>query len=383
MKKILLFLLAIPFIGVSQDTDEKITSLANDYLNGKPGALVIGVRKNGINKVYYFGETSPGNKTAPGNNSLFEIGELTEILTTALYSELAFDNLIDADDPLQKHLPKGINAPQYLKVICEPLDKDVHFNRDGNNHLTIIPTVCRPDQKSEPQPMLLCYLANHTSGLPEMPDNINSKSEDPFASYTADDLYKFLKGYEIINKVEFYYKHSSLGIGVLSHIIELKTSKTYNDFLTEKISQPLGMTSTYIYTNADDSKLLTGYNHRGTEVKHLHYGVLGGAKGVSSNLTDMMKILEVNLLTEKSHLATLFDYNQRPKALSNAHKDLALGWRTKNFSGNRMLYQKGKTNGFASYMSIVKNKGTGIVILSSVSRDADHLGEKILEEFLK
>ncbi len=383
MKKILFFLLVLPFIGVSQTVDEKIASLANDYLNGKPGALVIGIRKNGINKVYYFGETKEGNKTAPGNSSLFEIGELTEILTTALYSELAFDNVIDADDPLQKHLPKGINAPQYLKVICEPLDKDVHFDRDGSNHMTITPYVCRPDQNSEPQPMLLCYLANHTSGLPEMPDNVNSKSDDPFATYTADDLYKFLKGYEIINKVEYSYKHSSLGMGVLAHIIELKSGKTYNDFLNEKINQPLGLTSTYIYSIADDSKLLSGYNNRGSEMKHLHYGALGGAKGVSSNLTDMMKLMEVNLLTEKSHLATLFDYNQKGKALSNSQKDLALGWRTKNFSGNRMLYQKGKTNGFASYMSLIKNKGTGIVILSSVARDVDHLGEKILEEFLK
>jgi serine-type D-Ala-D-Ala carboxypeptidase/endopeptidase len=381
---VIIYLLLSQQLLFGQETlEQKINSLSSSYLNGKSGSLIIGIRKGGQNKVYYLGETKSGTNQLPDNNSIFELGELTEILTTALYTELAFDGSIDADDPLQKYLPEYAESPVYLKIICEPAGRSSHFDKDGGSGINIAPNVCRPDPMSTPQPLLLCYLANHTSGLPEMPDNIKRKSKDPLLNYSADNLYAFLNSYQIINKQENSYRHSMMGIGLLAHVLELKSGKNYNALFDEKIARPLGLTSSFINSPEDDRKLLVGHSKNGKEVPHLHYGVISGAKGLCSNITDIMKVLEVNMLTENSHMADVFSFNQKPRIKTCNDCEVALGWNIKTTAANnKLIWQHGKTNGFASYMGFYKEKGYGIVILSSVSKDVQSLGEAILEKMM-
>ncbi|MEP7263464.1 MAG: serine hydrolase [Bacteroidota bacterium] len=382
---LLLFTLLFHFQHVhAQDaTEQKIKKLASSWLGKKSGGLIIGVRKGGLNKVYYFGETKPGTKEKPDNNSLFELGELTEIFTTTLYSELVFDKLIGADDPLQNFLPEEIQSPYYLKIICEPVAKDTRFDKDGkdgNAGIHFSPYVCRPDPKSVPQPVLLCYLVNHTSGLPEFPDNMNKSSKDPLAEYTVEELYSFLKDYQIINKEEFTYRYSLVGMGLLGHVMEKKSGMDYNDLLNQKIKTPLGLTSTFIYKKDDDSKLLTGFDSRGKMMEHMHYGVLKGSKGMCSTITDMMKTLEANMFSERGHLSEIFSYNQKSRIKLSNNNELALGWNIKTADdGNKLTWKQGTTNGFSSYIGFYKDQGEGVVILSSISKDSKKMGEEIID----
>jgi D-alanyl-D-alanine-carboxypeptidase/D-alanyl-D-alanine-endopeptidase len=375
MRKLLLLLLLIPSLTFSQGIDNEVKKIAKDYLKKKPGALIIGIRRGGQNKIYYFGEVKRGTHQLPDNNSLFELGELTEVFTAAIYSELAFDHVVSADDPLQKYLPEGVQSPQYAKIICEPVDKDVSFDKDNGIHIS--PYACRPDTSYSPQPVMLCYLANHTSGLPELPDNINVKSNDPLANYSAEDLYSFLKHYQFVNRLVFDYRHSTLGIGILGHVMELKTGKKYNELLKEKISGPLGLTSCYIYKPEEDDRLLNGYTSKGSAAVHQHFGVLSGGKGVSANITDLMKVLEANMPTEKSHLADLFAFNQKTRIKSGG-KEFALGWQIKKHNDKPVIFQQGKTTGFASYMGFLREDRAGVVILSSIAKDTDKAGTEIL-----
>ncbi len=381
---IILYILFTTQILFGQETlEQKINTLSSSYLKGKSGSMIIGIRKGGQNKVYYFGETKSGTNQLPDNNSIYELAELTEVITTALYTELAFDGSIDADDPLQKYLPENVQSPVYLKIICEPAGKENHFHKDGGSGINLSPNVCRPDPMSTPQPLLLCYLANHTSGLPEKPDNIKRKSKDPLLTYSADNLYDFLKTYQIINKQEYSYRHSMMGMGLLAHVLELKSGKNYNALFDEKIAKPLGLTSSFINSAENDIKLLIGHCRKGKEVPHLHYGVLAGGMGFCSNITDMMKLMEVNLLTEKSHLADIFAFNQKPRLKTCNDCEVALGWNIKITSqNNKLIWQHGKTNGFASYVGFYKEKGYGVVILSSVSKDVKSIGEDILEKMM-
>lgn len=373
-------ILLFPSLLFSQvNIDNEIQKLAKSYLKNKPGALIIGVRNAGVNKVYYFGEVKGGSKQLPDNNSLFELGELSEIFTTTLYSELVFDKVISSDDALQKFLPENIKAPEYTSVICEPVDKEVNFSKDAGIHVS--PYVCRPDTSFYPQPLILCYLANHTSGLPNYPDN-RKQADDPFLNYSDQELFGFLKDYRFINSSDFKFRHSTLGMGILGFAMELKTGKEFNRLLKEKISTPLGITSTLIYKPAEDQKLLQGHNSKGKSVPHMHYGVLGSAIGISSNITDMMKILEANMLTEKSHIADIFAFNQKSRIKSGG-KEYALGWRIKNHNAKSMVFNSGKTNGFASWIGLFRDERKGVVILSSVSKDATKLGEGIIDLLIK
>lgn len=381
---ILLFTFLFNHLLHAQDaTEQKIKDIAAEWLGKKPGGLIIGVRKGGINKVYYFGETKPGSTQKPDNNSLFELGELTEIFTTAIYSELVFDKLITADDPLQNFLPEEIQSPYYLKVICEPVDKESQFDKDGkdgNAGIRFSPYVCRPDPKAAPQPVLLCYLANHTSGLPDLPGNINKNDKDPLAEYSEKELYAFLKDYQIINKEEFAYRYSTLGMGLLGYVMEKKSGKDYNELLNQKINAPLGMTSTFIYKKEDDARLLTGFNSKGKMVEHLHYGVLKGSKGMCSTITDMMLVLEANMYGHRGHLPEIFSFNHKSRINLSKGNDLALGWNLTHISEtNLRTWKQGTTNGFSSYIALCKDLGTGVVILSSVAKDSKKLGEEIIE----
>jgi len=73
---VVVLLLCCSVVQAQTSLEQSIAQIAHSYLKNKPGALIIGIRKAGQNKIYYFGETKDGNNQKPDNNSLFELGEV-------------------------------------------------------------------------------------------------------------------------------------------------------------------------------------------------------------------------------------------------------------------------------------------------------------------
>src|SRR5690606_2050562 len=104
------------------------------------------------------------------------------------------------------------------------------------------------------QRITLRQLANHTSGLPRLPDNMGdttAQSIDPYSSYTKERLYTYLKSYRATVPPDSMYLYSNLGYGILGDILSTVCDKPYNEMVQEIICRPLGLKNTTEHPNPD------------------------------------------------------------------------------------------------------------------------------------
>jgi D-alanyl-D-alanine-carboxypeptidase/D-alanyl-D-alanine-endopeptidase len=124
--------------------------------------------------------------------TLFEIGSITKTFTGILLGEMAERGEVRLEDPVQDLLPKGTMVPA----------------RNG-------------------RAIRLIDLASHASGLPRMPDNFApSDPRNPYADYTADRLYTFLRGHQLTRDVGQQVEYSNLGAGLLAHALTVRAGKS-------------------------------------------------------------------------------------------------------------------------------------------------------------
>ncbi len=365
-----------------------VDSLAKAYLSNHAGALVIGIRVNGKEQIYYYGETSVGNHKLPDSTSIFELGQLTESFTCALYADMCLKGIIKSDDKLQDFLPVDIPSPVYQNIICKPVD-EMHnnmFNERERYQVNYTPYVCFPDPSSRPQQILLCDLGTHTTGLPDYPDNLKFKKDkqDPFANYSKINLYDFLKKYRFNNPVGYDYKHSHLGIVLLSHALVLKAQKDYDSLLMERILNPTQLLDTRLkLSNEQQTRLLTGYSKNNKVAPYWNFDVFGPALGLHSTASDMMKYLRLNISNDQNYFTNLMDYSHNARIQLTDDKltgsEIGLGWKIDLLlPEKKVIWQSGSTSGFSAYMGFVETSRSGVFVLSSSAKDVNELGKSIL-----
>jgi len=395
LKKLLI--LAIIFLSkfsVNSQTGIEIFSnkLASQYLGNRPGALVIGVYNNGVQQIFYYGETELHNGKKPDSTSVFELGSLTETFTSLLYADQVIKGKINEDDKLSNFLPVDVPAPVYQHVICEPYKTEtgLYDNGSGDNmQLKFTPYICKPDTSTEPQPILLCYLSTHTSGLPDKPFNFHKKEKsNPYADYSTEDMYEFLRGYSMIQPIGFEYKHSEIGVAVLGKALSLKSGKDFETLLIENLLDRMQMNDTRIKLSEEmNKKFLSGYTQKGNPAPRWTGDVYAPVIGLHSTPGDMMKFLSLNISLNKSSVTNLLDYTHNPRIksgkLAEPGIEVGLGWRinpaTEQYSS--VVWQSGLTGGFASYIGFNEAEHVGVFVLSSVSEDVNDIGLKILHSF--
>ena len=139
-------------------------------------------------------------------------------------------------------------------------------------------------------------LATHTSGLPRMPDNFRPVDpNNPFLGYEKEQIYEFLASYELTRDIGATYEYSNFGMGLLGHLLELQSGKSYEDLLKERITSVYGMTATAVaFTPEMEVRLAKGHAY-GNEVSNWDISSLVGAGGIRSTASDMMKFIAANM----------------------------------------------------------------------------------------
>ena len=208
---------------------DQIKSLINDRLdkNKTNAAIAIGfVDPNGT-QFYGHGKMSNTSNATVDENTIFSIGSTTKVFTTILLADMVNKGLIKLDDPIEKYLPSNVTVPQY------------------NGHKITIED-----------------LATHTSGLPEFPDNY-CPSFDPAKTkvvdsvqyrkdlfnctknYTFDQFYQALSNITLSREPGSKVEYSTFGIGLLGHILTLKSNmSSFDKLLEHNILDVLGMNET-------------------------------------------------------------------------------------------------------------------------------------------
>lgn len=319
--------------------------------------LAIGVLAGGEQLVAGFGRARDDEPaTRPDGGTLFEIGSITKVFTGLLLAELAGEGLVGIDDPLELHLPPGVSAPA----------RDV--------------------------PITLAELASHSAGLPRDPRGTIGEVLrhprhpfrallDTYAASTVEGAYASLARTKARAKGA-RARYSNMGAGLLGNVLAARAGVSYEEAVRDRICLPLGMRETFVdVPDALRSRLAQGHTRRGLPRQPFAYPAFVGAGSLRSTADDLLRFLRAHFEPPEGRLGAAIELAQRPRARLTRRIDVGLGWirAPMRRRSTHVLWHNGGTGGLRSFMGLVRETETTVVVLGNTNRSVDRLGLRLLE----
>ena len=336
----------VPTNNPMQSTiDSAVDHIARSYIDKvNTVGLSIGIVKSGTAGVYGYGATTKSSGVIPDADAIFEIGSISKTFTATLLAYYVGEHKVSLNDPVTKYLPDDIAANKELQKVT------------------------------------LQMLANHTSGLPRLPDNLLNAFTDmsnPYKSYNLEKLYKYLKNCKLQSVPGEKYAYSNLGAGLLGTILAEVSGKTYEQMITDIICTPLGMSSTSTRaTGTLAERYVAVHNDKGEQVPMWDMNVLAGAGAIRSTVHDMVLYVRANMQQQSGKL---------PQAMELTHKitydkemAVGLGWHIVK-EPTPVYWHNGGTGGCSSIVLFDPQKQIAVVVLSNAAESADAVGQEILK----
>ena len=278
--------------------------------------------------------------------TLFEIGSITKTFTGILLADMVLKGEVKLDDPASKYLPESVKLPEY-----------------------------------QGKKITLKDLATHTSALPPMPSNFNPADHlNPYADYTPELMYDFLSSYALERPIGEVVEYSNLGMGLLGHIFELKTGKSYEQLVTERILQPLAMSDSFITipTHKTDH-FAVGHDTLGNPTRHWDIPTLAGAGAFRSDISDMTIFLKANMGLIETPLAGALEMSHKfQHKMGEDGSYIGLAWITQNMDGKNVTWHNGGTGGFRTFLGFDPDNRRGTIVLANAQDNPDLIGRAIL-----
>ncbi len=368
MKKILLILtiISILIFGCSEKgkydddivTSDKFSSIKKTIIEkidkGDIPSLSVAVIENGkIIWMESFGYADKENKIEATPNTLYTIASISKPITATGIMNLVESGKLDLDVDIQT----------YLDTL------ELKYYTNDSNKVT-----CR-------------NLLSHTSGLPMH-----------FQYYYDDDTVSIPNITQAIDKYGFIitqpsskYVYANLGYGILGHVIYNSTGKKFNDYMTEEIFTPLGMTQTTLDISAKTkNKLAKRYDIKGN-LMPFSFADAPGAANVSTTIEDLINfgIFHLGNTTENRasllNLKTIQSMQQKQYSdNSNGRNTYGLGWfiNDKDYK-YKMVYHAGGMDGVDAMIRLLPEKNIAVAAISNQYTEYTHqITEQILLEMI-
>lgn len=329
--------------GDLENTIEKEVAKFMD--KGNADGIVIGIYKNGKTYLKGFGTIEKGQHIVPDSSMIFELASTSKLFTTSTLQILVDEGVLNLNDSIHSLLKEKVTMPASAQ------------------HTTLL------------------HLATHLSGFPSLPNSFLTKMTDesnPYKSLVTNDIYDYLKTCEGKQK-EGTFEYSNFGMGLLGHLLALKTDKSYEDLVKQKLLDELGMKNTFVTIDSmHRSKIVQGYDEAGNKALIWEDNVLTGAGSFLSNAADMMLFIKANLNEHETKIS--------PSLIKTHAQQLngetGLGWilptgADKFVNNNDIIWHNGMAGGYASYIAIDKKNNFGVIILSNKAIDVTPLGLKL------
>lgn len=186
------------------------------------GAVALVADKNKVLSVESVGFADIAAGKVMKQDNIFWIASQTKPMTAVAVMMLVDDGKISLDDPIEKYLPEFRGQ----MVVAE---KD-------NEHIVL---------RKPKHPITVRETLNHTSGLP-----FKSAIEEP----TLDglSLSSAVRSYAmtpLLSEPGTVYRYSNAGINTAARLIEVVGKVKYEDFMQQKLFDPLGMKDTTFWPN--------------------------------------------------------------------------------------------------------------------------------------
>jgi CubicO group peptidase (beta-lactamase class C family) len=190
------------------------------------------------------------------------------------------------------------------------------------------------------------------------------------------------------------FSYSGEGYIYLQRVVEKITGKPLNDYMTEAVFKPLGMTSSsYIWRTSFDALTATGHDEKGTPTDKWKPDEAGAASSLNTTAKDYALFVDAILNGKGLKPATLHEMEtpqialdptcricikQEPKQLS---RELAwgLGWGIQQKEGEEELWHWGDNGSFKAFVMADTKTKSAIVIFANSSHGLD-FAEPLVDE---
>lgn len=226
-------------------------------------------------------------------------------------------------------------------------------------------------------------LATHASGLPRLPKGAQtltktlelwSRGTNPYGE-TLDELLEQARRTPVGHVGRHSY--SNLGFELLGHAVAAASGTTYEQLLRDRLTAPLGLTSTYATATLDDlrAQAIRGRTRSGRARDSWVGEALAPAGGIRSTAGDLARLTDA-LLDGTAPGSSAMDPVEQ---FAGPAVRIGAAWMVLSRKGRDITWHNGQTGGFASWWGLDRQARTGVVILSGASASVDRHGFELLE----
>ena len=190
------------------------------------GAVALVADKNKVLSVEAVGFADIAAGKVMKQDNIFWIASQSKPMTAVAVMMLVDDGKISLDDPIEKYLPEFRGQ----MVVAE---KD-------NEHIVL---------RKPKHPITVRETLNHTSGLP-FKSAIEEPTLDGLSISSAVRSYAMTP---LLSEPGAVYRYSNAGINTAARLIEVVAKVKYEDFMQQKLFDPLGMKDTTFWPNEAQS----------------------------------------------------------------------------------------------------------------------------------
>ncbi len=291
--------------------------------------------------VNYFGVIKQDSTLNPIENQdlIFEIGSITKIFTSTVLASLVVAGKLKLSDHINDYYPYDFK--DNVKVSFESL-------------------------------------ANHTSGLPRLPSNLDlSDVENTYKNYSQSKIDDYL-----MNKISLKnnsYGYSNLGVGLLGHTLAKVEKTDYIGLLKKNVLDKYNMNNTFSSNKNLNKRLAKGIDQNGNEVSNWDFDVLVGCGGLLSSISDLVKFTQAHFKNDD-----ILKLTRTETANAGENLTIGLGWHIlKSSQGEDIYWHNGGTGGYSSSMIINPENKSAVIILANVGDINDMVDELSLKILAK
>lgn len=299
----------------------------------------IALVQNGKTNYYGVIKTNDTLKPIDNGTKIFEIGSITKVFTSTILTSLVRDKKIKLTDEINTYYPFAFK--DNIKINFESL-------------------------------------ANHTSGLPRLPENLDLSNEtNPYKNYGKSEIEAYLKDLlKIENGNTQTYTYSNLGAGLLGYTLGLSQKTSFQKLLQKRIFDKYKMTHSFTSSQNLENRLVKGLDTNGEIVANWDFDVLFGGGGILSTAEDLAKFVQAQFNPSNKEL----ELTRKPSFSISKNMKIALGWHIlKTENGEDLYWHNGGTGGYSSSMVMNVKQKTAVILLSNLSNINDKIDDLCFE----
>ncbi|MCB0642370.1 MAG: beta-lactamase family protein [Phaeodactylibacter sp.] len=299
-----------------------------------PG-LIIGGWHEGQQFQYSFGYTDTEQSDTLKGESLFCIGEVSQLFTALLAHQLERAGQIGLKDSLVQ----------------------VSIKKSSLNQL------------------IISDLINHKAALPTLPNN---QADGPEA-YTSKDLEQWFQSGDCASDPDLDYRFSNLHYALLQYELEARTDNPLQQLFEQHLFTEIKLPDTRVFSGAE--ALSQGYSQAGIVVDPKPFQAYQGAKGMISTMDDLLQFSRWLLDNYGNAAWSPYWAKNQLKAGPQIKKRLyaGQGWHIFDIRKFPAIWlHTGTANGHRAFIGIVPETQTAVVVLSNSPHGLNGFGFLVL-----